>query len=483
MVNTVTFSSSVGGDNSTVTDDANAATGLDNYGYTTRLVPALGQVVAVAGFAVSKAAAAAASATAADSSAQSALNAPGTNATSTTSLGIATGSKTFTIQTGKAFSVGQTLVAASAAGPSNYMAGQVTAHNSGTGSLTLNVTQTGGSGTKADWVIAMGAIVSSTLPAQSGGTNNQFFQSTGSAGAERWAAALIPGNNLSEVTTPATARSNLGLAIGSNVQAYNANLQAIAGLTSAADTVAYFSGAGTAAAATLTSFGRSLIDDADAATARTTLGLVIGTNVQAQDAELSAIAGLTSAADRLAYFTGSGSAALATFTSFGRSLVDDADAVAGRATLGAAALGANSDITSLTGLTTPLSLAQGGAGGTDAASARTALGLAAHTTKLFANGLATVSAGSLTEQFSPGFTIARSSTGAFSVTLDTPAASANSWGVTWSVSNGTGATAEQVVANEQRASKTASVCAVLVRDNSSTLRDPDCINVTVYVDS
>ena len=82
------------------------------------------------------------------------------------------------------------------------------------------------------------------------------------------------------------------------------------------------------------------------------VGLGTAFGFQPLDDELTAIAGLTSAADRLPYFTGSGTAALATFTAAGRALVDDADAAAQRTTLGLGT--AATQNTGTSGATVPL---------------------------------------------------------------------------------------------------------------------------------
>lgn len=57
-------------------------------------------------------------------------------------------------------------------------------------------------------------------------------------------------------------------------------------------------------------------------------------NKQAAHANLTAFAGLSLVADRLAYANGTGTLTLMTFTAAGRALVDDADAAAQRTTLG-----------------------------------------------------------------------------------------------------------------------------------------------------
>lgn len=119
--------------------------------------------------------AALASQTAAAASAASALGAPGTNATSTTSTATGTGSKTITIQTGKAYSVGQSVIIARTSDPSGVrMGGAITAYNSGTGSLTVNVSIAIGSGTYTDWTVSLGVIANAgilpPIPITSGGS-------------------------------------------------------------------------------------------------------------------------------------------------------------------------------------------------------------------------------------------------------------------------------------------------------------------------
>ncbi|MCZ4340189.1 hypothetical protein O4H52_01125 [Sphingomonadaceae bacterium G21617-S1] len=91
---------------------------------------------------------------AASAAATSAVNAPGTNGTSTSAVAVGTGSKGFTTQAGKAWTVGQfVLVADYNTLGANWMHGQITAY-AGT-ALTVNVLATGGGGTPSTWNISI----------------------------------------------------------------------------------------------------------------------------------------------------------------------------------------------------------------------------------------------------------------------------------------------------------------------------------------
>ena len=123
-------------------------------------------------------------------------------------------------------------------------------------------------------------------------------------------------------------------------QPVDATLTALAGLVAAANKLAYFTGDDQMALADFTAFARTLLSSADAAAARTTL------DAQKSDATLTALAGLPTGVDKLPYFSGTDSASQTTLTAFARTLLDDADAEALRATIGLTKGYADGNVTS-----------------------------------------------------------------------------------------------------------------------------------------
>lgn len=88
----------------------------------------------------------------------------------------------------------------------------------------------------------------------------------------RTAAATVAARSIA-VSGTGLSVSNGDAVAGNPTLSLAAALASVGGLTSAADQIAYYSGAATAALTALTAFARTLLDDADAATARATLGL------------------------------------------------------------------------------------------------------------------------------------------------------------------------------------------------------------------
>lgn len=109
--------------------------------------------------------------------------------------------------------------------------------------------------------------------------------------------AIVDGDFASEgvMYRGATAGTYSVKVIGTDIQAYDPGLQSIAGLTTAADRMIYTTASDSYATTTLTATARTLLDDTTTTAMRTTLGLAIGSDVQAYDAGLADVAGLSTA--------------------------------------------------------------------------------------------------------------------------------------------------------------------------------------------
>lgn len=156
-----------------------------------------------------------------------------------------------------------------------------------------------------------------------------------------WVAAYVSGtgflaaaNNLSDLVNAGTARANLGLVIGTDVQAYDADLAGIAALTNAANQIIYTSGANTWANTAISAGGRALINTTAAANAVPYYTSTSAASTFATTAAGRALAGLTGAADLLGYFTSSTAAATTALTAIGRSIIGAATALAARQAIG-----------------------------------------------------------------------------------------------------------------------------------------------------
>lgn len=182
----------------TYRSDAHPTQGMDNGGFRQRLMPMLSDsmVDMSAKLADSQSAKSDAQAAKTDAetaaqqaaiSAQTAALGPSAQATSTTSLSVATGSKSLTIQTGKTLSPTMFVLIGNG---SNWMHGQISSYNSGTGALVVDVTTINGGGTFAVWTVSVSAPKFDSVPAIAGAEGKLLAVE---GGARTWTDKLVRG--------------------------------------------------------------------------------------------------------------------------------------------------------------------------------------------------------------------------------------------------------------------------------------------------
>ncbi len=202
--------------------------------------------------------------------------------------------------------------AASASNSATAAASSATSASSSATSASTSASNSSTSATNASnsATAAAGSASSASTYATNAANSATAAANSASSAAATLASALVKTNNLADLSNASTARTNLGVAIGSNVQAWDADLDAIAAISSTSgllkktaantwslDTTSYLSGTlglsqggtgatdaagartalglGTAATAAATSFLQTAnnLSDVTASTARSNLGL------------------------------------------------------------------------------------------------------------------------------------------------------------------------------------------------------------------